>query len=195
MADEIENIPHRQSVELRPPTPRDLDTPVTGRRQPTVADKRDKRPSDILTANPKLDEEHLGKLLNPDQEWMGHVLPGPTDFPIQVIGNPLMIHLGQWLCRLGISLPVEMDPLIKNRAIQSLPGISAGLPSGECAMATLQGDLTYMSKIGPKKDGRKAVLLMNAIRANGNLPSRAGKVVATIVVWGELNASTIRLGR
>ena len=179
---ENENIPHFRTVELLPLTTRDLNTPVTLCRQPTVADKRDMRPADILTANPTLAEEPLRKLLNPDQEWMGHVLPESTDFPIQVMGDPLMIHLDQWLCRLGISLPVEMAPVIKNRAIQRLPGIRTGLPSDEWAMAAFQDALTYLSKIGPKKDGLKAVLLMNALRANGHLPPRAGNVVATIVI-------------
>ena len=179
------NVPRRQPVEMLSHPIRSSATPVIGCRKPGLVDKRDQCPTDVLTANTTLAEEPMRKLLRPDQDWMSHVLPGSTAFPIEVTENPLMTHLDHWLGRAGISIPVELAPVIKNRAIQSIPDIAPVLPSGEWMMAAFQDGLTYLSKTGTEKGGKKAVDLANALRANGHIPSRDGDLVATIAI-GEI---------
>ena len=157
--------------------------------------RRGQVPADILTANATLAGEPLRRLLVPDLNWIDRLPPDSTVFPANAIANHMMTCVGRWLTQTGISIPLELAPVIKNRISQSIPDQNQALPSDKWMSKMFQDALVYLSKAGPKKDGQKAIARMNQLLIAGKVSSRDGDLPSPISIGGKRNVSIMRPNR
>ena len=73
-------------------------------------------------------------------------------------------------------------PVIKNRMLQSIPGQEKGAQTDAWLLSTHQEAMVFLSETGTKKDGKKAPALLNLLRRDGIISSRAGSFQSPVFI-------------